>query len=87
MHEDSVAVLLPHAEILDAIINPSGIETFSEMGTWSDKEITAVKIKARTKMINRALQQDILTKADDRSKILMENFLRGVGFKKVTVRW
>jgi hypothetical protein len=87
IHEDSVAVRLPHAEILDAIINPSGIETFSEMGTWTDKEITAVKIKARTKMINRALQQNILTKANERSKMLMENFLRGAGFKKVTVQW
>lgn len=87
VHEDSVAVLLPHAEILDAIINPSGIETFSEMGSWTDKEITAVKIKARTKMINRALQQNILTKANERSKMLMENFLRGTGFKKVTVQW
>lgn len=87
VHEDSVAVTLPHAEILDAIINPSGIETFSEMGAWTDKEITAVKIKARTKMIDRALQQNILSKADVRSKILMENFLRGIGFKKVMVAW
>ena len=87
VHEDSVAVTLPHAEILDAIINPSGIETFSEMGAWTDKEITAVKIKARTKMIDRALQQNILSKADERSKILMENFLRGIGFKKVMVAW
>ena len=83
---DSVALTLPRAEILDAIINPSGFETFSELGEWNDKEITAVKIKARNKMIERAMQQKVLEKADERSIMLMENFLRGVGFKQVMVK-
>jgi len=86
VHEDSVSLTLPRAEILDAIINPSGIETFSETGVWTDKEITAVKIKARNKMIDRALKQQVLEKANDRSIMLMENFLRSAGFKKVTVK-
>ncbi|MFT3702975.1 MAG: DUF4230 domain-containing protein [Agriterribacter sp.] len=86
VHEDSVSVTLPRAEILDAIVNPSGIETFSETGVWNDKEITAVKIKARNKMIDRALKQQVLQKANDRSIMLMENFLRSAGFKKVTVK-
>lgn len=86
VHGDSVAVILPQAEILDAIINPSGIDTFSETGAWNDNEITAVKIKARNKMIDRALKQHILQKANDRSMMLMENFLKSSGFKKVTVK-
>lgn len=83
--KDSVSITIPSAEILDAIINPSGIETFSELGTWNDNEITAVKIKARNKMIERALKQEILEKANTRSIMLMENFLRSSGFKKVRV--
>ncbi|MFT3945765.1 MAG: DUF4230 domain-containing protein [Agriterribacter sp.] len=83
---DSASIILPHAEILDAIINPSGFETFSELGEWNDTEITAVKIKARNKMIKRAMQQQVLNKADERSIMLMENFLRGAGFKKVLVK-
>lgn len=86
MQGDSVSIVIPKAEILDAVINPSGIETFSETGQWSDAAITAVKIKARNKMISRALQQQILSKADERTVMLMENFLRGVGFKKVMVK-
>lgn len=83
---DSVAVILPKAEILDAIINPSDIETFSEIGVWNDNEITAVKVKARNKMIDRALKQQILQKANDRSVMLIENFLRSSGFKRVVVK-
>jgi hypothetical protein len=83
---DSVSLLLPRAEILDAIMNPSDFETFSETGEWSSEAVTAVKIKARKKMIEKALQQGILNKADARSTALLENFLRGFGFKKVTVK-
>lgn len=86
IQDDSISLTIPKAEILDAIINPSGIETFSETGQWNDAAITAVKIKARNKMINRALQQQILNKADERTVMLMENFLKGVGFKKVVVK-
>ena len=85
IHEDSIALKLPSPEILDAIINPSGFETFDEMGEWSSEAVNAVKVKARNKMIERALQQKILEKAGQRSVTLMENFLRSAGFKKVTV--
>ncbi|HRP55340.1 DUF4230 domain-containing protein [Agriterribacter sp.] len=86
VQDDSVSLLLPRAEILDAIMNPSDFETFSEMGEWSSEAVTAVKIKARKKMIEKALQQGILSKADARSTALLENFLRGLGFTKVTVK-
>jgi len=82
---DSVSVTLPAAEILDAIMNPSDIETFSEVGEWSSDAITKVKVKARNMMTARALKQGILQKADARSKMLMENFLRSAGFAKVNV--
>ena len=83
---DSISLILPPAEILDVIMNPSDFETFSETGEWSDEAVTAVKIKARTKLIERSLQQGILIKANARSSILLENFLRGFGFKKVRVQ-
>lgn len=86
IQKDSVSLTLPPAEILDVIMNPADIETFSEVGEWNDKEITAVKIKARNKMIDRAMKQQVLEKADERSMMLMENFLRGTGFKKIKVK-
>lgn len=82
---DTVTLQLPRAQILDAIINPSDWQTFEEKGQWSDAEVTTVKLKARQKMIDRAMQQNILTKADNKAKAIMENFLRSAGFKVVYV--
>lgn len=83
---DSVSLILPAAEITDVIMNPSDFEMFSETGEWSGEAVTAVKVKARNKMIERALDQGILSKANARSIALLESFLRGLGFKKVQVQ-
>lgn len=84
--EDSVSILMPPAEILQVILNPSGFEVFEETGTWTDDEVKAVKIKLRDKLVANALQQNILAKANDKAVSLLTNFLRATGFKKVTVR-
>ncbi len=83
--DDSVSVRLPRARILDVIINPSDFSTFTETGTWTSAEVTAVKLKARRKMEQRALQNNILAMADKRALLLMENFLKSAGFSKVYV--
>ena len=85
VEEDSITVALPPAEILEVIVNPSGFSTFSETGVWSPGAVTLVKAKAKRVMEYRAVQKNILQMAENRSKLLMENFLRSVGFKKVTV--
>jgi hypothetical protein len=84
--EDTITLNLPGAEILEAVVNPSDFETFEEKGVWSDTEVTRVKMKARSKMIDRALRQNILTKADNKAKAIMENFLRNAGYKVVYVQ-
>ena len=83
--EDSVSVRLPQARILDVIINPSDFSTFTETGSWTNDAVTALKLKARRKMEYRALQNNILSMAENRSKLLMENFLKSAGFGKVYV--
>ena len=85
-NDDSVSVTLPKAEILQVIANPSDFETFNEKGNWSDNDVTAVKIKLRDKIIAAAIQQNILQKSAAIANVMMENFLRSVGFKKVTVQ-
>ena len=82
---DTIRVYLPKVQILDAILNPSDFETFVEKGDWSGQEVTLVKAKARRKMIERALQQNILPKADVKAKAIMENFLRNMGYQHVEV--
>jgi hypothetical protein len=83
--EDSVTLKLPQAEILEVIVNPSGFSTFSETGVWSPDAVNLVKAKAKRVMEYRAVQKNILQMAEARSRMLMENFLRSAGFKKVTI--
>ncbi|MEP6627211.1 MAG: DUF4230 domain-containing protein [Ginsengibacter sp.] len=83
--DDSIHVSMPHAIILQTIINPSDFETFSEKGNWDESSITALKIKIRNEINRRAIQQNILQKADARSENIIETFLKNTGFKKVTI--
>ena len=83
--DDSVSLKLPRARILEVVINPSDISTFTETGDWSNDAVTMVKIEARIKMEQRARDKNILTLAENRSKLLMENFLKTAGFEKVNI--
>lgn len=80
---DTVSIHLPPVQILDAVLNPSDFETFVEKGPWSNNEVILVKAKARRKMIEHALQQNIFPKADAKAKAIIENFLRNMGYKEV----
>ena len=80
---DTLRIRLPKTQILDAILNPSDFETFVEKGEWADNEVTAVKLQARRKMIEHAIQQNILPKADTKSKAIMENFLQNMGYRHI----
>jgi hypothetical protein len=82
---DSVSVQLPKAEILDVIMNPSDFETFNETGKWNPEDVIAVKLKARDKLIQRALQQGVLAKAASKGAETVKRLLHLLGFKKVSV--
>ena len=83
--DDSVSIMLPAAEILEVITNPADIETFVENGKWSDDEVRAVKNAARRHLLEEAAKQQLLKQASERSKLVIEQFLRSVGFKKVNI--
>ncbi len=83
IYQDSVSIRLPPAEIFSTIVNPSDFETFDEVGKWTSKDITQIKKRMVNKITSRALQNQILAKAWQRSKFIIENFLRSVGFKKI----
>ncbi len=82
---DSIHVNLPPAQILNTIVNPSGFETFDEKGDWSEAEVTALKVQIKNEITRRALQQNILQQARERSKNIIETFLKSTGFKKVNI--
>ncbi|MEO8110627.1 MAG: DUF4230 domain-containing protein [Ginsengibacter sp.] len=82
---DSIHVNLPRAQILNTIVNPSGFETFDEKGEWTEAEVTELKVKIKNEITKRAVQQNILQQAGDRSKNIIETFLKSTGFKKVSI--
>jgi len=82
---DSIHVILPHAKILQTILNPSDFETFIEDGTWNEQAVTALKIKIRNEINQHVLQQNILQQADARSEDIIETFVKNTGFKKVGI--
>ncbi len=82
---DSVNIKLPAAEILTVVMNPSDFETFSETGSWSPEDVTAVKLKARDKLISRAMQQNILQKAGGKSIETVRKLLALLGFTRINI--
>ena len=82
---DTVTIRLPQATIIDAILNPADFETFEETGLWTPEEVITVKLTARQKMINRALQNNLLTTADNKAKAIVSQLLSAAGFKVVNV--
>lgn len=82
---DSVSVTLPAVKILDAIVNPSQYEIFIEENGWEPAEVNTLKVRARDLMIERSLRQGLLKKAGIKAKMIMENFLRSTGFKRISV--
>jgi Protein of unknown function (DUF4230) len=83
---DSVSIMLPHAELQAILMNPSDFETFDEEGKWSSEAVTQIKIRMRNKIEQRALQNNILDKSGQRSILIIENFLRRIGFKKINIQ-
>jgi hypothetical protein len=83
--KDSVSLGLPRAVITDVIVNPSGTETFVESGEWVSEAFAALVKKAGLKMQYRAISEGIIGKADQRARVVIENFLRQAGFTRVYV--
>ncbi len=85
LNKDSVLISLPPTTILSSIINPSDTEIALEQGKWSLAEVNAAKVDGREKMVEKAIDKGILTKAETRARVVVENFLRSIGFKKISI--
>ena len=82
---DSIHITLPRAIILQTVINPSGYEIFTEEGNWPEYAVTRLKLRIKESIELNALAQNILGQADERSKNIIETFLKSTGFQKVSV--
>jgi hypothetical protein len=82
---DSIHITLPSAQILKTIINPSGFEIFDEKGDWTEEAVTDLKVKIKNELTKRGEQQNILKQAEQRSRAILETFLKSTGFEKVNI--
>ena len=84
---DSINITLPSSSILETILNPSDFETFIEKGKWNESAAIALKVKIRNELNDRAKKENILHQSDDRTKMIIESFLKNSGFKKVEIQF
>lgn len=82
---DSVTVSIPRATILETIIHPSGFEIFVEKGNWPEQAVIDLKVKIREEIERRALAQNLLQLANERSRMILETFLINTGFRAAKV--
>jgi hypothetical protein len=82
---DSVHLRLPPAEILDAIVNPSGTDIFLEEGKWDNAAITALKNKLQAKAVEEVRSRGVLLQAEERAREVLLNFFLAAGYRKVVI--
>ncbi|ULQ54652.1 DUF4230 domain-containing protein [Flavihumibacter fluvii] len=83
--DDSVSLQVPAARILLVTTNPSGTETFIEEGDWKPEEVNQLKLKAAELLKSRALEKGLLKKADAQALLVLRNFLKALGYRKIRV--
>ena len=82
---DTVDVKLPAPKIFDVISNPSDYKIFEEIGEWSHNEIVAMQVEKKEKVLQSALDHNILEKANHIGKGRVVTLFQCLGFNVVNV--
>lgn len=82
---DSIHIILPPAQILDVILNPSDVELFIEKGDWDNTSITNLKNKIKYIAAETARSKGLLLQSEQKGKEVLKAFFRSAGFQKVAV--
>lgn len=83
--KDSLHLLMPPAEVLDAIINPSGVEVFIEEGEWNSQAIANLKTRIQNNAVIDVQSRGLLSQAQNKAQQILTDFFIAAGYKKVTV--
>ena len=86
VNDNNISIALPEAEILDVIINPSGLETFDETGLWTFKERQNIQMKASEKLKKNAIKKGIINKSKKNGHRILESFFKSLGFENVIIK-
>lgn len=80
-------LIVPKAEIINTVINPSDFNIFYDGGNWTEKEVQELKHRAVTKVKSLALKNGIIEKANERTSKLLTNFLKSADFKNIVIEF
>ena len=85
---DSLCTInIKSAEVVNTVINPSDFTIFVDEGNWSPTEVQVLKSIAVENVEKYAIQNQILEKANKRTKTLLTDFLKSIGFSVVEVNF
>lgn len=82
---DSIHIVLPAAQVLDAIINPSDATVFIEKGEWNNEAMIRLKTKMQTIAIADAQSRGLLSQSEAKAKEILTQFFTAAGYKKVVI--
>jgi len=85
--KDSIHIILPAAQILDVIVNPSDVEVFIEEGPWDNIAVTNLKNKIRYLAISDAMSRGLLAQSERKAVDVLTNFFKAAGYQKVVVQF
>lgn len=82
---DTIDIKLPAPKVFDVISNPSDYRIFEEIGDWGHDEIVALQKQGKEKMLQNALNSNILEKANKIGKDRVASLFAAFGFNVVNV--
>jgi hypothetical protein len=85
--KDSIHIVLPAAQILDVIVNPSDVEVFIEEGAWDNIAVTNLKNKIRYLAVSDAMSRGLLAQSEKKAVDVLTSFFKAAGYNKVIIQF
>ena len=83
VQKDSLHIVLPAAQVLEVILNPSDLSFFEERGTWSNEAISQLKNKITYLAAANAKSLGLLAQSETKAKELLTTFFKALGYNKI----
>lgn len=84
--DSCLQITLPKAEILEAVVNPSGFDIFIEEGKWSHQQVTKVEDRAILQLKKDAINDGLLDKANELGVARLTELFKTFGYNQVIIK-
>lgn len=85
--QDSIHIVLPAAQVLDAIINPSDVEVFIEQGSWDNLAVANLKNRIRYLAVSDAMSRGLLAQSEKKAVEVLTHFFNAAGYEQVVIQF